>query len=88
MVLTRCCYSYTSIYMVINDIKPMADYFDYFSWSQALVQRVMVPASMLFMTKFKYYLYVILPVSCAMQFACITKASEVYESHEGCNVIT
>ena len=88
MVLTRCCYSYTSIYMVINDIKPMADYFDYFSWSQALVQRVMVPASMLFMTKFKYYLYVILPVSCAMQLACLTKAKEVYESHEGCNVIT
>lgn len=66
----------------------MADYFDYFSWSQALVTRVAVPASMLFLTKFKYYLYVIMPLSLFTQFFIISKISEVYETHGGCDVIT
>lgn len=88
MILTRCCWSYAQIYMVTNDIEPMAKYFDYFSWSQAMVQRVMVPASMLFMTKFKYYLYVILPLSFVMQYILISQAKQVYESHGGCDVIT
>ena len=70
--------------MVINEVSPVNELFDYYAWSTFLLLRVVVPASLLFLTQFNLYFYIIMPFIMVMQCVFINKTSEVYKGDQGC----
>lgn len=67
LVVMRAGWTMAQVQMVINEVSPVNELFDYYAWSTFLLLRVVVPASLLFLTQFNLYFYIIMPFIMVMQ---------------------
>ena len=67
--------------MVVFGIEPIAsELYIYYSQSSLLLMQVVVPASLLFLTQYNLYLYIVLPITVIMQIWLVSYTDEVYKS--------
>ena len=78
LVVTRAAWTMAQVQMVINDIDSVSQNFDYYAWSTFLLFRLVVPASMLFLTQFSLYICIVMPFTIVMQCVLLSYTSEVY----------
>ena len=72
LLLVRAGWMVAQMHMVINEVQSVRDMFNYYDWSTFMLLRVVVPASMLFLTQFNLYLFVVLPLTLVIQVGMIS----------------
>ena len=72
LIVVRACWIMAQVQMVINNVEVVREMFNYYELSTLLLLRVIVPSSMLFVTQFNIYLFIILPLTVITQFGMIS----------------
>ena len=63
LIIVRAAFTIVQVQLFMRDVEPLNKKFDIFSWHTNSMLRVMVPTSMLFLTDFRQYIYVIFPLT-------------------------
>ena len=82
LILVRVGWLAAQMHMVINEVEQVQDMFNYYDWSTFALLRVIVPASLLFLTQFNLYLFVVLPLTLITQFGMISYVEKVFPSQQ------
>ena len=82
LVLARATYMMLQIVLLSEGNQFVAEMFNYYGWSTAMFVQVIVPASLLFLTQFRLYLYTIMPFSIVLHTIMVSYTEQVYASQD------
>ena len=63
LIIVRAAFTIVQVQLFMRDVEPLNEKFDIFSYHMNSILQVMVPISMLFLTDFRQYVYVIFPLT-------------------------
>lgn len=84
LVVGRGIWAYTHLHMVVQQTEPFASHFDFQFFQSQMIMRIFIPCSMLFLVRFKIYLYVVLPLTAIAQGAMLSQVQPIYNEKMDC----
>ena len=78
LIVVRVAFTVAQIQLVLRNVAPFDEKFDFYSWQTSLILRIMIPGSMLFMTDFRQYVIVIFPLTVIAQSYLTSQVPQIY----------